>query len=138
MKTNDIILDTYEEQCINDILDKGIDEIKGNNFKSSIVNKCNTSSIDEKYNLNYNYNAINSDFSTNKNAKSSALKSLLDEMKNDTMLKETNYMIKSNISPKVSQDSEELNFNDMKNEINDLQIKIEGLEKRISKLIYYK
>ena len=137
MKANDIILDTYEEQCINDILDKGINEIKGNSLKSSIVNKCNTSNIDEKYNLNYNYNVINSDISSNRNAKSSALKSLLDEMKNETSIKDTNYIIKNNISPKVSQESEELNFNDMKNEINDLQAKIEGLERRISNIISY-
>jgi hypothetical protein len=103
----------YEEQFINDILDKGIDEFKGNSLKSSMLNV---------------------DSNESKNPKSSALKHLLQEIKNDYRNRE---VLSNNISQVYSNrsDSVDLNFNDMKYEINDLQSKIEGLEKRISKHI---
>jgi gas vesicle protein len=124
-------IDTCEENRINDILDKGIDEFRGNSLKSSMLN----SNIEEKYNLNYNYTHLENN---SKNPKSSALKNLLEEMKCDykNRDKEISALSSNNHSYRSGSiaDSADLNFNDMKYEINDLQSKIEGLEKRISKI----
>lgn len=131
MATN-ILISSDEERRINDILEKGINEIKApmerhnHNLKSSIISKGENSNsagtnsiIDNNLNLNYNYSTDNKEIvtslnnniheynnkflgknfnypnNTNKesnlslninNAKSSALRNLLDEMKMNNKL----------------------------------------------------
>lgn len=95
-----------EEKCMNDILEKGINELKstsnnvsnfnGTILKSSIVNRDETSSgISKELGLNFNYNKDdgissnttlgNNNVYTTNNARSSALRDLLNEIKNDKL-----------------------------------------------------
>jgi hypothetical protein len=133
MKMNDMFSHKYDdEDLINNILDKGITEIRSNTTSQNTNNIYKQSQQSLTYSTSFNH------FPTeereretsldNQQPKSSALKALLEDLKNEYKSKPN--LKASNIGSLT--ESVNINFNDMKYEIKDLQNKLNGLEKKIN------
>jgi hypothetical protein len=118
------LTNNYEEEVINKILDRGINEIKISN------NNCNSRDyLTPHYSSNkYNLNHYDRSSSNDKQQKPSSLKTLLKNLKHE-------YKINPPLKTSIMQsfiDTEDPKFDEMKFEIKDLQDKLTGLERHIS------
>jgi hypothetical protein len=118
MKLND----SMDEDLINDILDRGITEIKSsttsfNRGVGSLINQ-----------LSYN-DSRDSSAENTRQPKSSALKALLEDLKNEYKSKP---LLNSPLQGEETNRTKLSNFDDMKVEIQDLQDKLNGLEGKMN------
>jgi hypothetical protein len=125
MNSHHYLTNTYDERAINNILDRGIDEIK------TPSNSHGTRRYKPNYSTSMRYSPGRLDNSQDAfDAKATALKSLLTDMRREYKV---NPPMRSSTMQSIVDTVDTLNFDEMKYEIKDLQDKLSGLERQISR-----